>query len=132
MEQIYDSMENEIDLMTKKIASFKVGERLGMIDTKIGELSEKLKSVDFASNNIFTEGGQVIQFIEKLKGLTQKLGKSGKEMHSRLGKNINDSISKQRRVGIFSSSIVIFLIIGLFIWILSRLNGIIDRGKSIL
>ena len=132
MEKIYDSMENEVDLMTKRIASFKIGERLDMIDSKIEKLTESLKEVDFSSNTIFKEGGEVIKFIEKLKYLTNKLGSKGQALHSKLHKNISRTISKQRNVGIFSSSAVIIFIIVLFVVILGKLNGILERGKSIL
>lgn len=70
MEGIYDSMESEIDTLTKKITSLKVADRLKEVDKKLQGISSKLLDLDFASNTVFKEGGEVMLFLDKLTNLS--------------------------------------------------------------
>jgi hypothetical protein len=73
MDSIYDTMESEIDLITRRVTSVKMGDRLKLIDRKLQTVSSKLIDLDFASNHVFKEGGEVMNFLDKLSSLTEKL-----------------------------------------------------------
>lgn len=127
MEGIYDSMENEIDMITRRISAVKLGERVQMIDSKLTSLSSKLIDLDFASNHVFKEGGEVMKFLESLTSLSKKLSGKGQSIHTKMSERIKGDFDKQRKFGFLTSSVMILLIIALFLFIMFKINKIIEK-----
>lgn len=133
MEGIYDSMENEIDVITKRISSLKLGERVKLVDEKLTGLSSKLIDLDFASGHVFKQGGEVMKFLDKLTKLSDKLSQKGQNIHTKISDRIRGDFDRQRKFGFWSSSFMLLLIIALFGFILIKINSIIaNRSKGFL
>lgn len=127
MDSIYDTMESEIDLITRRVTSVKIGDRLKLIDKKLQSVSSKLIDLDFASNHVFKEGGEVMNFLDKLSSLSSKLQSTTTEMHKKMKNRISGTLDKQRKFGFFSTILMFLVIIGIFVCISKKLDSIINR-----
>jgi hypothetical protein len=84
MDGIYDTMESEIDLITRKVTTVKMGDRLKHIDQKLINISSKLMDLDFASNTVFKEGGEVMNFLDKLSGVSEQVQRTTNNIQSKI------------------------------------------------
>lgn len=128
MDNIYDTIEREIEVIGYRIASTYMGARIKLIDTKLASVSEKLVKFKATSDRITKEGNDVLNMLERTNKLSKKLSQSGKSMMLEVKEKLQKSSSTERTYGLTITSLAFALVIGVFICIHYRMRAATNKN----